>query len=74
MGGNFVWCSLRLHSGAVTFQCFYIYDLFLFANGIDIASYADGNTPYVTLSKTNLAIEKRNSVLTVFSHGFKIME
>ena len=43
--------------GLLLFNIF-IYDLFLFTNGIDLASYADDNTPHATSSKTNLAIEK----------------
>ena len=57
MGGNFVWRSSRIHSGAVTFQ-YFICKLFLFTNDIDIASYANDNTPYAALSETNLATEK----------------
>ena len=36
----------------------FICEYFLFTNNIDIASYADDNTPCVTSSNTNLAIEK----------------
>ena len=43
--------------GQLLFNIF-IYDLFLFTNDIDIATYPDDNTPYATLSKTNLPIEK----------------
>ena len=42
--------------GPLLFNIF-ICDLFLFTNNIDIASYADDNTPYATSSKTNLAIK-----------------
>ena len=43
--------------GQLLFNIF-IYDLFLFTNDIDIATYPDDNTPYATSSKTNLPIEK----------------
>ena len=43
--------------GPLLFNIF-IYGLFLFTNDIDIASYADVNSPYATSLKTNLAIEK----------------
>ena len=56
MGRNFVGRSSRLHSGAITFQYFYM-QLFLFTNDIDITSYTDDNTLYVTSSKTNLVIK-----------------
>ena len=36
----------------------FIYVLFLFTNDIDIACYANDNTPFETSSKINLAIEK----------------
>ena len=43
--------------GPLLFNNFVCY-LFLFTNDIDIANYADDNTTYATLSKTNLVIEK----------------
>ena len=43
--------------GPLLFNIF-ICDLFLFTNDTDFNSYADDNTPYVTSSKTNQAIEK----------------
>ena len=43
--------------GPLLFNIF-ISNLFLFTNNLDIASYADDNTPYATPSKTNLVIKK----------------
>ena len=43
--------------GRLLFNIF-IYELFLFTNDIDIATYPADNTPYATSSKTNLAIVK----------------
>ena len=43
--------------GPLLFNTF-ICDLFLFTNNLDIASYADDNTPYATPSKINLVIKK----------------
>lgn len=54
MEGSFIWPSSRLYSGAVNFYMQY----FLFTNDTDIGNYTDDNTPYVTSSKTKLAIEK----------------
>ena len=44
------------YSKAITFQYFYMQP-FLYTNDIDIASYTDDNTLYVTSSKTNLVIK-----------------
>ena len=43
--------------GPLLFNIF-ICGLFLFTNDVDIASYADVNSPYATSLKTDLAIEK----------------
>ena len=43
--------------GRLLFNIF-IYELFLFTNDIDIATYPADNTPYAKSSKTNLAIVK----------------
>ena len=51
----------------------FICDFFLFTNDIDITSFDDDNTLYATSSKKSLAVENSSSVLTVFSHSFKII-
>ena len=51
----------------------FIRDFFLFTNDIGIASFDDDNTFYARSSKRNLAVENSSSVLTVFSHGLKII-
>ena len=53
MGGNLYDVSGGFILGLLLFIC----DLFLFTNDKGIASYTDDSTPYVTLSKINLAIE-----------------
>ena len=62
-----------LHS--VTFQ-YFLWNFLLFTNDIDIASYADDNTPYAASSERDLAIEKldqcSDSLFTVFQkNGIK---
>ena len=57
MRGNFIWCFSSFHSGVASFIIF-ICNIFLFTDDTDSNNYTDGNTPYVTSSKTNLVIEK----------------
>lgn len=72
MGGNIVWRSSRIHSGAVTFQ-YFLYVLLLIRNDTKITSYANDDTPYAKLSKINLAIEKLeqcfDSIFTWFQNN-----
>lgn len=49
-------------------------DLFLFADDIDIASYADDNTSYGTWSKKIWLLKNLISVLAVSLHGLKMAE
>ena len=58
--------------GPLLFTIF-IWDLFVIANDIDIASYADDSITYTTSSKRTWQLKNYNNVLKVFSHAFKIM-
>ena len=47
MASNCFWSTTRIDFGSTTIQYFLI-DLLLIMDGIDIASYADDSTPHVS--------------------------
>ena len=51
-----VWGTARLNFGATSIQHF-LADLFLIHNDIDIANFADDNTPYLSAKNTEDVIE-----------------
>ena len=53
-----VWISRGISSRAIASQYIYLYDLFYFLQGTDIASYADDTTPYNANLSQELVINK----------------
>ena len=57
---------------SISFQHFFV-DLFLIINDVDLASYVDDNTPYVTADSVDEVIDSLGQAANVLLNGLKVI-
>ena len=72
MVGYRSWCATGSILGPLLFNVF-LFDMFLFCNDIDFASYAEDDTPYCIETTPEEVISQRNPQ-NLFLNGLKITD